>query len=231
MGSSPTFRTTSRSMSTRPNILLINPCIYDFTAYDFWLRPLGLLYIAGVLKKYARVNLRFIDCLDRHHPLLPKTLKTAPDGRGPLFKQEVEKPEVLGDIPRRYSRYGIPVEVFRAELRKAGRPDLVLLTCTMTYWYPGVRAVVEILQETWGNVPVLLGGVYPTLLPEHALSATGVDAVCRGPGEKKILSLVREFLGDRVCTPVEINTLAEMPFPAFDMMRDTEVLPILTSRG
>jgi len=36
---------------TRPGplLLLINPWIYDFAAYDYFARPLGLLYLAGVL--------------------------------------------------------------------------------------------------------------------------------------------------------------------------------------
>lgn len=32
-------------------ILLINPWIYDFAAYDLWMKPLGLLYIAGFLEE------------------------------------------------------------------------------------------------------------------------------------------------------------------------------------
>jgi hypothetical protein len=46
-----------------PNILLINPWITDFAAYNFWIKPLGLLYIASLLRKSGfRVTL--IDCLD-----------------------------------------------------------------------------------------------------------------------------------------------------------------------
>jgi len=32
--------------SMSKNILLINPWIYDFAAYDFWMKPLGLLTLA-----------------------------------------------------------------------------------------------------------------------------------------------------------------------------------------
>jgi len=32
-----------------PHILLINPWITDFAAYNFWIKPLGLLYIASVV--------------------------------------------------------------------------------------------------------------------------------------------------------------------------------------
>ena len=47
-------------------ILLVNPYIYDFTAYDLWLRPLGLLYIAAILKKYTDSELYWLDVLDRY---------------------------------------------------------------------------------------------------------------------------------------------------------------------
>src|SRR5215470_18578235 len=32
------------------NLLFVNPPIYDFTAFDFWLRPYGLLRVAGRLR-------------------------------------------------------------------------------------------------------------------------------------------------------------------------------------
>ena len=55
-----------------PHILLINPWIDDFAAYDFWAKPLGLLTIAGILRMHG-YTITYIDCLDRFHPeeLLP----------------------------------------------------------------------------------------------------------------------------------------------------------------
>jgi len=218
-------------MPSRKDILLINPWIYDFTAYDFWLKPLGLLYIASFLKKHTGFRLHFIDCLDRYHPLLDKKLKTKSDGRGPFLKEEVAKPSVLKDIPRKYSRYGIPLQLFLHELERLPSPDLVLITCTMTYWYPGVQFVVELIRKRFGQVPVILGGVYATLLPEHASHSSGVDIVFQGPGEQKILPLIREVLGDSSCPAHQFETLEEIPWPDFDLLRSKDTLPILTSRG
>ena len=48
----------------KPSLLLINPWITDFAAYDFWSKPLGLLYLASVLRN-AGAHIDFIDCLDR----------------------------------------------------------------------------------------------------------------------------------------------------------------------
>ncbi|MGA1791166.1 MAG: radical SAM protein, partial [bacterium] len=49
------------------HLLLVNPWIYDFAAYDYWLQPLGLLSIAGLLRRNG-FHLSFVDCLDRSNP-------------------------------------------------------------------------------------------------------------------------------------------------------------------
>ncbi len=49
-----------------PRILLVNPWIHDFAAYDFWATPLGLLTLGAMLRDHgARVS--YVDCLDRFH--------------------------------------------------------------------------------------------------------------------------------------------------------------------
>jgi radical SAM superfamily enzyme YgiQ (UPF0313 family) len=218
-------------MPSPKDILLINPWIFDFTAYDFWMWPLGLLYMGALLRKYTEGRIHFIDCLDRHHPELPKRANTKRDGRGPFFKEEVGKPSVLRDIPRKYSRYGIPPTLFSHQLSELPRPDIVLLTCAMTYWYPGVQFVVELIRQKFGSVPVILGGIYATLLPDHARNATDVDFVLEGPGEKEFLPLLREVFGDAFCSDLSFERLGDIPWPAFDLLRDQGSLPVLTSRG
>ncbi|MBC7189566.1 hypothetical protein H5U35_05050, partial [Candidatus Aerophobetes bacterium] len=51
------------------NVLLINPWIYDFAAYDLWVKPLGLLRIASFLEEFGH-KVYLLNCLDRHHILL-----------------------------------------------------------------------------------------------------------------------------------------------------------------
>jgi len=46
----------------KPRILLINPWIYDFAAHDYWSKPLGLLYVAGILTE-SGYEVSCIDCL------------------------------------------------------------------------------------------------------------------------------------------------------------------------
>jgi radical SAM superfamily enzyme YgiQ (UPF0313 family) len=218
-------------MTSKINVLLINPWIYDFTAYDFWMKPLGLLYVAALLEQYTSFELSFIDCLDRHHPGLMTKRKTKPDGRGPFFKEEVAKPSVLKDVPRKYSRYGLPLPLFHHELSQIPSPDLVLLTCTMTYWYPGVQLAVEQVRQMFGSVPIALGGVYASLMPGHAEKETGVDFVLDGPAEKTVDSLVRELFDHSASEEIHIDRLEDMPWPSFHLLNVKETLTLLTSRG
>ena len=93
---------------TSPHILLINPWITDFAAYDFWVKPIGLLYVASLLRENGfRVTL--IDCLDFYS-------KTKRYGDGKFIKVKIEKPIVFRSIKRNYSQYGIPEEMLLKRL-------------------------------------------------------------------------------------------------------------------
>jgi hypothetical protein len=129
----------------KPHILLINPWIHDFAAYDFWAKPIGLLYLASILRDHG-YKVSYIDCLDRFHPAAPKSDPHARDGRGPFFKTRIAKPKALKNIPRNYSRYGIPEKWFRKDLESLKKPVLLLVTSLMTYWYPGVQETIRIIR-------------------------------------------------------------------------------------
>ena len=126
-----------------PKILAINPWIYDFAAHDLWGKPMGLLYILGFLRERG-LNVDFIDCLDRHNPaLLQLQGREAPHvrkyGIGPYHREVIPTPELIAYVPRRFSRYGLPEDIFRDELTKCPRPDAILITSVMTYWYMGIE--------------------------------------------------------------------------------------------
>ena len=140
-------------------ILAVNPWIYDFAAYDFWLKPYGFLVILSYLKRLG-AQIDFIDCLD-------KKITIDRFGRGKYFSQIIEKPEPLKLVPRYFKRYGITPEEFRKKVPK-NKPDFILITSSMTYWYPGIIKAVEILEEIFPSTPVILGGTYTTLCLSHA---------------------------------------------------------------
>ncbi len=163
----------------RPRILLLNPAIYDFSAYDFWLKPYGMLRVAGFLRDQA--DLRMFDYLDRLHPEVPQDRRYRLDkwGRGEFHSEPLPRPAVLDDIPRHYHRFGLPRRVFHEFLKREAPFDVVLIQTVMTYWYPGVREAIEDVRALCPGAKIVLGGVYATLCPQHAASL-GVDLIVDG---------------------------------------------------
>ncbi|MFO7667654.1 MAG: radical SAM protein [Desulfobacterales bacterium] len=217
-------------ISDSPNILLINPWIHDFAAYDYWAKPIGLLYLASILREHG-CKVTFIDCLNRFHTNIKKHIPSKQDGRGSYLKTHIPKPEGLEDIPRNYSRYGISEEMFRKDLSDVQEPDLILVTSHMTYWYPGLFETIRVLKEIFPSAQVLLGGIYATLCYDHAVKHSGADRVFAGSGEKFILDLIKEytrFSADMKFDPDEPDSY---PYPAFDLENKISFIPILTSRG
>jgi radical SAM superfamily enzyme YgiQ (UPF0313 family) len=219
----------------KKRFVLINPWIYDFAAYDFWLKPLGLLYLAALLREKA-YEITFLDCLNPLHPDLPserriKGSKRTPSGRGSLPKEVITRPDALRPIPRLYKRYGITPRIFRDDLQALDRPDLVLVTSMMTYWYPGVFAAIRKVRDVFPGVPVALGGIYATLCREHAVRHAGADFVLPGEGEISLARLLKDLFNDEPVFATGDNGLDALPYPAFDLMPVKDQFPIMTSRG
>ena len=209
-------------------ILLINPWIYDFAAFDLWSKPLGLLYVGAMLRRFG-FEIYLIDCLDRHQPGAEGKSKRF--GTGKYRRTIVEKPKILSHIPRHWARYGISEERFVEQLYSLPRPDAVLITSIMTYWYPGVKRAVQLVREHLGPVPIILGGIYATLLPDHARKVINLDYIITGPGEIKTLLLLSELFDIPIDRSKLPKNLDEYPFPAFDLYRHHDYMVILTSRG
>jgi len=213
-----------------PHILLINPWIHDFAAYDFWAKPIGLLTLASILRDHG-FRVTYMDCLDRFHSQAPPTDPYARFGRGPYLKTRIPKPVGLGDIPRNFSRYGIRKTWFKKDLHSIEPPDLVLMTSMMTYWYPGVQETIAVVREVFPEVTIVLGGIYATLCREHAQCHSGADRIETGAGEEYIIERVGELTGYPVSLKFNSSDLDDYPYPAFDLQRKIPCVPLLTSKG
>ena len=204
-------------------LLLINPWIFDVAAYDFFARPLGLLYLAGLLESQG-FRVRLIDCLAAPHA------RSGPFGTGRYPKEILPPPPALAGFPRRYGRYGISEAAFRRELAKTPHPAAILVTSLMTYWYPGVTAAIRLARNQFPETPVLLGGVYATLCPHHARLHSGADAVVTGPGEETVIQHLAPFPTSNPASPPTQN-LDALPYPALHKASGLNFIPLLTSRG
>jgi radical SAM superfamily enzyme YgiQ (UPF0313 family) len=199
-------------------VLLINPWIYDFAAYDLWAKPLGLLCIGSWLCR-SGVAVTLIDCLG--------DTKEARYGTGRYQKQEITKPAVLRDIPRRFCRYGISEESFLHKLASSPKPDVVLITSIMTYWYPGVFRTIELVKNHLPGVPIILGGTYATLCDEHARRLSGADRVFRGRASGDLKSMLKFY----ITLPDGDEGDALGATPAIDLLEQRKYGVILTSTG
>jgi radical SAM superfamily enzyme YgiQ (UPF0313 family) len=216
----------------KPSLILINPWIYDFAAYDLWSKPLGLLYLAGYLRERG-CHVHLIDCLDVHHSQMkadrPLTKpKRRSYGTGKFWREVIAKPPPLQDIPRPYSRYGLLPEIVEQELRSVASPSAILVTSLMTYWYPGVKEAIRLAKKVHPGVPVILGGIYARLCREHAVMSSGADRVVSGHGVESLSTALNEY---GIQVPANRGDDRPSAYPAFDLLTDIDCVCIMTSSG
>ena len=162
----------------KPRILLVNPPIYDFSAYDFWLKPYGVLRTAGFLRGSADFALfDFLDRFDARVP--PGNYRSDNWGRGEFYSEICDKPAIFAPIRRHFRRFGLPLSIFQNFLADQAPFDAALVQTGMTYWYPGVAEVIRVLRVLAPRTQIVLGGVYATICPDHARSL-GADLVVEG---------------------------------------------------
>ena len=165
-----------------PLVLLINPWITDFAAYDLWAKPMGLLYLASLLRE-GGCGTVLIDCLNRRDPFTnshPQVIA----GKG----QKVRDGQISEDAHsqtgalRRCSRgistgTGSTPRAFRRELAQIEKPDIVWITSIMTYWYPGVSEAVRMVRDVFPSGPRMAGGHIREVVPRSRGALSGADRV------------------------------------------------------
>ena len=152
---------------TGKKILGINPPVEDFAFFDLWSKPVGILYLLQKMRENKN-EISFIDMI--HEASCGK--KTF--GREKISSAEIDKPQVYSAIQRKYHRFGLSGEQLTKRLRSIEKPDIIFLTSVMTYWYGGVKHTIETVKKELPYTPVILGGIYARLCPEHA-SSLGAD--------------------------------------------------------
>ncbi len=221
--------------SRAPLVLLINPWITDFAAYDLWAKPLGLLFLASLLKE-GGCGTALVDCLDRQDPFTNSRAGVLPGkdknfGTGKYPRMRIAKPEPYAGFPRYFHRHGIHPESFRRKLLEIEKPDIVWITSIMTYWYPGVLEAVRVVRDIFPGVPVWLGGIYARLCPDHAARWSGADRVITDE-VARIPEMIRELSGFCLSNESAWADFGSWPLPALDLLKPGPgYAPILTGVG
>ena len=145
--------------------VLINPPIYDTQYWAYWSQPHGLLKVASWLRQKGYEKLRLIDCLATNEKRRVRQRRT----------RHIQRDNVTNQL----WEFGMSLAELERHLRENPfRPDEIWITSIMTYWWESTRDVINIIKRVYpNNTPrVLVGGIYPTLFPEHADTNLGKQA-------------------------------------------------------
>ena len=133
---------------------------------------------------------------------------------------------------------------------KKYRPDIIAFS-VLSDRYAWASEMAGILKRNL-HVPIIFGGLHPTLVPEVVISNKNVDMVCVGEGEEAMVELTNSYSGGRfnmdirniwfknngqiIKNPIRplIRELDNLPYPDRDLY-DFEISPgrylIMASRG
>lgn len=212
----------------KKNILLVNPWIADFAAYDLWAKPMGLLYIGAFLNKYG-YDISLLDFLDRQKWNDDAAINND-EGRGKYQRTAIEKPPLLKHVGRKFALYGATESQIRGHLQTLTPPTAILVTSHMTYWYIGLQKSIELLRRYFPETPVIVGGIYATLCEFHAHNNIQADYFIKGYGEKKSLRILDTLHGVSR-NYADIPDFDDTLFPPYYLYEKLATLPLMTSRG
>ncbi|MDD5070017.1 MAG: radical SAM protein [Candidatus Omnitrophica bacterium] len=197
------------------NILAVNPWIYDVAAYDYWLKPYGFLALLTYLNQNPSIHIDYIDCLNA------KT-KSGTFGRGKFQTEKLTKPEILKDFPIKFKRYGIKKDEFSKSITDI-KADYILVTSSMSYWYPAIKDAVELLRNAHPGTPIILGGIYATLCNDHAKKNIASDITIANDELESLFSYLN--------VPFNQNDLLET-LPEYELFyKETPYIVLRTSWG
>lgn len=166
--------------------------------------PLGLLYIASVLKNDYQVKIIDSTC----------------DGYYNYYFSE----------DRKYITYGLSDEDLKRQVEDY-EPDIVGISCMFTAREKNALHTCRLVREVNADTLVVLGGLHPSLFPKEMLASGYVDFVVMGEGEYRFKNLIdslnkKEFpdfdgvayLKDETCVinPMQsrIQDLDSIPLPS-----------------
>ena len=179
----------------RRRALLLNPPVYDTQYWAEWSQPYGLLRLAAMLRAARYKKVWLYDFLepgdDRkvpHHRIDFQGSYAEldrPDGvPRPFTLQAKDQP-----FEMQWRHFGRSWEHFdawitRRGLHRSSQPHEVWISSCMTYWWESTRDLIARCRRYFPKATILLGGIYPTLVPQHAARYCRPDVVVVGEVEE-----------------------------------------------
>jgi len=185
----------------RKTALLINPPVYDTQYWAEWSQPYGLVRIAALLRKHRYKHVDFFDFMEAtpvsgdpgdadSKRIVPKHRihcdESYAEQSGPVFKARSYAIEKGGEKLELFKyHFGKPWDAFERWVKAKGLakhpPQEIYIASVMSYWWESTRDLISRLRRLMGKKPkIIIGGIYPSIAPEHAARYTGADIVVAG---------------------------------------------------
>lgn len=175
----------------RRRALLINPPVYDTQYWAEWSQPYGLLRIAALLGKAGYGKVWLYDFMEagadrkvRHHRIdFQASYADRHRPEGPTKPVQIQKDGEALQLQWRH--FGQPWEQFEhwartRGLHKSKPPHEIWITSVMTYWWESTRDLIARCRRLFPRARIILGGIYPTLAPQHAAELCKPDLLVAG---------------------------------------------------
>lgn len=191
-------------------LLLFPPTRIGNESHPACLPPMGLMYLAGVIRNDYEVR---------------------------ILDATVEDYYNVTPMPGGFQRFGLPYDEIRRRIEEF-RPQVVGMTCLFASTIPVIRDLTSIIKSIDPGILTIIGGAYPTYRAEECLTVDrNLDFVALGEGEytfRDLLGRLRE--GGDLSTidglayregehaihvsprTAFVENLDELPFPARDLV-------------
>lgn len=114
--------------------------------------------------------------------------------------------------------------------RYGNKPDLVGITAT-TFTLLDVLDVAKQVKDIWG-VPVVVGGIHPTIYPKETAALPNIDCVVTGESEITFPKMIDYIaLGGVKIVEGEMPSMDELPIPAYHLLDYTLYYSVIGKSG
>ncbi|MEK7852293.1 MAG: cobalamin B12-binding domain-containing protein, partial [Planctomycetota bacterium] len=118
------------------------------------------------------------------------------------------------------------------------KPEMIGFGCLYSGQFPDILRYSELLKSKNKDIPIVMGGIHPTLYPREILTnCPSIDFIVIGEGEDSFIRFINEYKSGRKhfddidgfayradnkinikCKMRFIENLDSLPFPAYDLV-------------
>jgi len=110
-------------------------------------------------------------------------------------------------------------------------PDLIGITAT-TFTLIDVLEVAKWVKGRWKDVPVVLGGIHPTIYPKETVNLPNIDCVFVGESETTFPEMI-DYIAMKSVTVVTGKSpiITQLPFPAYHLLEKKRYFSLIGKSG